>query len=50
MTGSQTDNDETTAGRLRYRHLSAANTLMADGHAETIPYGTLKYGNVFPLK
>jgi prepilin-type N-terminal cleavage/methylation domain-containing protein/prepilin-type processing-associated H-X9-DG protein len=36
------------AGRVRYRHINAANAVMADGHVETIMHGSLKFGNVFP--
>ena len=49
VTSSQTDNDETPAGRLRYRHNRIANALMTDGHAEGIQLGSLKFGQVFPL-
>jgi prepilin-type N-terminal cleavage/methylation domain-containing protein/prepilin-type processing-associated H-X9-DG protein len=35
-------------GRVRYRHTNSADVLMADGHCESIVYGALKFGNVFP--
>jgi prepilin-type N-terminal cleavage/methylation domain-containing protein/prepilin-type processing-associated H-X9-DG protein len=34
-------------GRFRYRHNKAANVLMVDGHAESIAWGKVKYGNIF---
>jgi prepilin-type N-terminal cleavage/methylation domain-containing protein/prepilin-type processing-associated H-X9-DG protein len=38
----------TAGGRVRYRHVNAANALMVDGHVESIMHGKLTYGNVFP--